>query len=45
MPDGSIVVLSPSAGTWIFKVGVLAAIAFMIMAAALFWMSRGRQRE
>jgi hypothetical protein len=45
MPDGSIAVLSPTAGTWIFKVGALAAIAFVIMAAVLFWRSRGRQGE
>ena len=43
MPDGSVAVLSPTAGTWVFKVGVLAAIGFLLAAVVLFWMSRRKQ--
>jgi hypothetical protein len=45
MPDGSIAILSPTAGTWIFKLGIFGAIGFLIIAAALFWMSHGRRRQ
>lgn len=43
MPDGSVVIPSPTAGTWVFKLGIVAAVGFLVAAIVLFSLSRRRQ--
>ena|GEM_PF-6458433 len=43
MPDDSVAILSPSAGTWVLKVGILASIAFLLTGIVLFLLSCRRR--
>ena len=45
LPDGTLAVLSPSAGTWIFKVGFAATGVFLALAVVMFWLSAKRKPD
>ena len=44
MTDGTLVMLSPTAGTWMYKVGFIASGAFLLLAAAMFVISVRKNR-